>query len=254
MSGSAGQDSGKRAAAPGSRDAVGQDSADVLPGKDRAGAIATAVTAAIVEQRLPPGTKLSEDELGATFGVSRTIVRAALRSLQAERLVTIWPNRGAFVASPSVEEARQVFHARRVVEGALIRDAARRCTAEHAAVLRSHLAQESAALSRGDRSAAIRLSGDFHRRIGEMAEQDVLLHFVGELISRSALVIALYGTTRASSCGTSEHEALVEALEAHDADRAEALMMHHLAHVEADLDLGRAGGATVDLASVLAGR
>src|SRR4051794_34898812 len=69
-----------------------------LASKDRAGEIARAVRAAIAEQRLPPGTKLSEDELGATFGVSRTIVRAALRSLQAERLVTMWPNRGAFVA------------------------------------------------------------------------------------------------------------------------------------------------------------
>ncbi len=225
-----------------------------LASKDRAGEIARAVRAAIAEQRLPPGTKLSEDELGATFGVSRTIVRAALRSLQAERLVTMWPNRGAFVASPSVEEARQVFHARRVVEGALIRDAARLCTPADAAVLRSHLAAESDALSRGDRSAAIRLSGAFHLHIGEIAGQQVLMHFVQELVSRSALVIALYGTTRASSCGTSEHEALLEALERHDADRAEALMMHHLAHVEADLDLGRAGPAAVDLASVLAGR
>lgn len=222
--------------------------------QDRAGAIVRAVASAIVEQRLPPGTKLAEDELGATFGVSRTIVRAALRSLAGERLVRIWPNRGAFVASPSVEEARQVFHARRVAEGALIRDAARRCRPGDVAVLRSHLAEEGAALARGDRSAAIRLSGDFHRRMGAIAGQDVLLAFVSELIARSALVIALYGTTRASSCGTSEHEGLVEALERHDADRAEALMLHHLAHVEADLDLGRAGAATVDLAAALAAR
>ena len=222
--------------------------------QDRAGAIVRAVTSAIVEQRLPPGIKLAEDELGATFGVSRTIVRAALRSLAGERLVSIWPNRGAFVASPSVEEARQVFHARRVAEGALIRDAASRCRLADVAVLRHHLAEESAAPARGDRSAAIRLSGDFHRRIGTIAGQDVLLAFVSELIARSALVIALYGTTRASSCGTSEHEGLVEALERHDADRAEALMLHHLAHVEADLDLGRAGTAPVDLAAALSAR
>ena len=219
--------------------------------RDRSDGIARSIAAAIIEQRLPPGTKLSEDDLGATFGVSRTIVRAALRALAAERLVTIWPNRGAFVASPTVEEARQVFHARRVAEGALIRDAARRCTPAHAQALRAHLAEEAAALARGDRSAAIRLSGEFHRRIGAIAGQDVLLAFVSELIGRSALVIALYGTTRASSCGTSEHEGLLDALLAHDADRAAHLMLHHLEHVESDLDLGRAGAAVVDLAVAL---
>jgi DNA-binding GntR family transcriptional regulator len=223
---------------------------------DRAGAIVRGVTAAIVEQRLPPGTKLSEDDLGATFGVSRTIVRAALRSLAGERLVSVWPNRGAFVASPTVEEARQVFHARRIAEGALMRDAARLCRPHDVDALQRHLAEESAALARGDRSAAIRLSGDFHRRLGAIARQDVLLAFVSELIARSALVIALYGTTRASACGTSEHEDLVAAVERHDAARAESLMLHHLAHVEADLDLGRAGhgAAPVDLAAVLSVR
>jgi DNA-binding GntR family transcriptional regulator len=221
---------------------------------DRAGAIVRAVTSAILEQRLPPGTKLAEDDLGQAFGVSRTIVRAALRSLSADRVVTIWPNRGAFVASPTVEEARQVFHARRVVEGSLIRDAAARCLPADVLVLRTHLAEEQAALARGDRSAAIRLSGAFHLRIGEIARQEVLLHFVAELISRSALVIALYGTTRASTCGTSEHEALLEALERHDADAAEALMTHHLHHVEADLDLARAPGPAVDVAAALVGR
>jgi DNA-binding GntR family transcriptional regulator len=221
---------------------------------DRAGAIVDTVTTAIVEQRLPPGTKLAEDELGAMFGVSRTIVRAALRTLAGERLLTIWPNRGAFVSSPTVEEARQVFHARRVAEGALIRDAASLCRPADAAALRQHLALEGAALARGDRSAAIRLSGDFHRRIGEIAGQQVLLAFVSELIARSALVISLYGTTRASSCGTTEHEGLVEALERHDADKAEALMLHRLAHVEADLDLGRGTAATVDLATALVRR
>jgi len=137
---------------------------------DRAASIVHAVVEAIIEQRLPPGAKLAEDELGAAFGVSRTIVRAALRMLAQDRVVVIIPNRGAFVASPSVEEARQVFHARRVLEAALIKDAASNCTPADVARLRRHLDEEDAALARGDRPAAIRLSGEFHLQIAVMAQ------------------------------------------------------------------------------------
>lgn len=221
---------------------------------DRSSEIAEAIVRAIVEQRLPPGTRLGEDDLGATFGVSRTIVRAALRMLARDQVVTIRPNRGATVASPSVEEARQVFHARRVVEAALIREAAAACKAADVQALRGHIRAEGEALARGDRSAAIRLSGDFHLRIAQMSGQDVLTGFLRELISRSALVIALYGTTRASSCGTHEHEALLEALSRRDADTAVALMASHLEHVEHDLDLARATRSSPDLAAVLTGR
>jgi DNA-binding GntR family transcriptional regulator len=226
----------------------------VAEAPDRASEIADAIVRAVVEQRLPPGTRLGEDDLGATFGVSRTIVRAALRVLARDRIVTLRPNRGASVASPSVEEARQVFHARRVVEAALIRDAAVAWTLADLAVLRGHLAAEGEALARGDRSAAIRLSGDFHLRIASLAGQDVLTGFLRELISRSALVIALYGTTRASSCGTREHDALVEALARRDGDTAAALMAAHLEHVEHDLDLARATRSAPDLATALGRR
>lgn len=221
---------------------------------DRSSEIAEAIVRAIVEQRLPPGTRLGEDDLGSTFGVSRTIVRAALRMLARDRVVTIRPNRGATVASPSVEEARQVFHARRIVEAALIREAASACTAADIRTLRGHIAAEGEALARGDRSAAIRLSGDFHLRIAKLSGQDVLTDFLRELISRSALVIALNGTTRASSCGTQEHEALLEALARRDAHVAVALMTSHLEHVEHDLDLARASRSSPDLATALMGR
>lgn len=74
---------------------------------------------AILEQRLAPGTKLSEEALGEIFGVSRTIIRRALSRLAHESVVLLRPNRGAVVASPTVEEARQVFFSRRMVERAI---------------------------------------------------------------------------------------------------------------------------------------
>ena len=230
--------------------ANGAESGAADGGTDRAGVIVRTVTAAIVEQRLPPGLKLSEEDLAAVFGVSRTIVRAALRSLANDRVIVLLPNRGAFVASPGVEEARQVFDARRVVEAALIREAAARATPADVARAARHLAEEGMALAAGDRPAAIRLSGDFHLMLASLARQDVLFEFLRELVSRTALVIALYGTTKASSCGTSEHAELLAAVERHDGERAADLMQHHLRHVEADLDLAPKAARTTDLSSL----
>jgi DNA-binding GntR family transcriptional regulator len=68
-----------------------------------------AVTAAVIERRLMPGTRLAEQSMAEIFGVSRTIVRQALNQLSRDRLVTLEPARGASVATPSAEEARQVF-------------------------------------------------------------------------------------------------------------------------------------------------
>ena len=117
---------------------------------------------AILEQRLAPGTKLSEEALGEIFGVSRTIIRRALSRLAHEGVVLLRPNRGAVVASPSVEEARQVFLARRLVERAITELAVQHATAEQIAELRQMVNDERDSFSRGDRGAGIRLSGEFH--------------------------------------------------------------------------------------------
>ncbi len=69
--------------------------------------IALSITQAIVERRLMPGTKLAEQKIADIFKVSRTLVRQALNQLSRDRLVTLTPARGAYVAEPSVEEAQQ---------------------------------------------------------------------------------------------------------------------------------------------------
>ncbi|MGD9738935.1 MAG: GntR family transcriptional regulator [Bauldia sp.] len=206
---------------------------------------------AIVEQRLPPGTKLSEADVGAAFQVSRTITRRALHSLAHAGIVTIERNRGAFVARPDPEEARQVFAARRTVEPELARRAARNCTKADLARLRKHIEAEAAALKRGDRRAAIRLSGDFHVRIAEAARNEVLARFLRDLTARTSLIVALYGRSRVSACGVDEHRELYDLLSRHDEKGAPAAMLHHLEHIEADLDLGDAVEEAVDLTAIL---
>ena len=84
---------------------------------------------AVVEQRLPPGTKLSEAALCEAFGVGRMRVRRSLLLLASREVVVLQANRGAFVASPTAEQAREVFEARLMVEPSLARLAAVRATA-----------------------------------------------------------------------------------------------------------------------------
>ncbi|MFC5068852.1 GntR family transcriptional regulator [Flaviflagellibacter deserti] len=206
---------------------------------DRSRQVRDALQAAIVDHRLAPSTKLSEDEVGEAFGVSRTVVRAALQGLSHAGLVTLERNRGAFVASPGAQEARQVFDARRLIEPDIARASARNYIPKNGKLLRDHCSAEAEALKAGDRRNAIRLSGEFHLKLADIGGNLILARFLGELIARSSLIIALYGRSGVSVCGMHEHRAIISALAAKDEDKAAALMIEHLDHIDHDLDLER---------------
>ncbi|OLP56898.1 GntR family transcriptional regulator [Rhizobium rhizosphaerae] len=202
--------------------------------------IRDALRDAIVDRRLAPGTKLSEADVGTIFKVSRTLARSALQALSYEGLVVVERNRGAFVASPSLEEARQIFASRRILEPGILAEAARRIGPAEIAALRHLLKEEERLIeARGQhaRRAEIKASGDFHLALADMAGNAVLRRFMDELVARSSLVIALYGQSAISSCGHQEHEAIVTHIETGAIDEATAMMLHHIDHIEADLDL-----------------
>ncbi|MDQ0321052.1 DNA-binding GntR family transcriptional regulator [Pararhizobium capsulatum DSM 1112] len=202
--------------------------------------IREAIRDAIVDRRLAPGTKLSEADVGALFNVSRTLVRGALQALSYEGLVNVEKNRGAFVANPSPEEARQIFATRRMLEPGVLMEAARHITPSDIQHLKQLLMEERRLMGeRGQsaRRAEIKASGDFHLMLASLTNNAVLQRFMDELVARSSLVIALYGQSAISSCGHHEHEDILEAIEKKDLDRACKLMLHHIDHIEADLDL-----------------
>ncbi|OEO31143.1 GntR family transcriptional regulator [Devosia insulae DS-56] len=213
--------------------------------EDRAMAIREQLRDAIIDRRLAPGTKLGEAEVGALFEVSRTVVRSALQMLSFEGLVRSERNRGSFVANPSPEEARQVFDSRRLIEPALAAAAIERLRPADRARFRALLEQEERLMAeRGAsvRRAEIRASGDFHLELARLAGNTVLERFMHELVARSSLVIALYGRTGASSCGHADHGSILGALERRDLGLAQTLLIHHINHIEADLDLRPATG------------
>jgi DNA-binding GntR family transcriptional regulator len=226
------------------------EKADVadLSQEDRAQSIRDALRDAIVDRRLAPGGKLAESEVGALFDVSRTVVRTVLQMLAYEGLVKIERNRGAFVANPTPEEARQVFDSRRLIEPGIVLAASERLTPRDISTLRLHLEQETRYMNeRGPsaRRAEIKASGDFHLMLASHSGNAILQKFMDELVARSSLVIALYGRSGVSSCGHNEHGDILDALEGHDAARACHLMLHHIDHIEADLDLRVQEGLTL---------
>ncbi len=206
---------------------------------------------AIHEHRLAPGTKLVEDEVGEIFGVSRTVVRAALQQLAHDRLVTLKRNRGATVAQPSIREAREVFEARSLLEPRTARSAAARTTPEDIARLQRHIDEEHDALHAGDAGRALRLSGLFHIEIARIADQDTVCAFVTQLVARSSLIIALYWQRRNALCESHAHHALLRALADHDGAKAEELMKGHLLDLVSSLDLRNLPAAPRTLAEAL---
>lgn len=199
--------------------------------------IATDIGLAIHEHRLAPGSKLSEDEVGEVFGVSRTVVRAALQHLAHDRLVELKRNRGAFVAQPTVREAREVFEARALLEPRTARSAAGRVTEADLELLQRHIDEEHAALDAGSVGRALYLSGRFHLEIARIADQDTIADFIAQLVARSSLVIAMYWQRRGALCESHAHHALLRAMANRDGALAEELMKAHLLDLLTSLDL-----------------
>jgi DNA-binding GntR family transcriptional regulator len=213
--------------------------------------IVEALTRAIVEHRLQPGTKLAEQKLADHFGVSRTLVRQALFQLSQKHIVKLEPARGAFVAAPTPEEARQVFQVRRLLEAEMVREFLRTMTPARLKALREHVAQEKAAMQNDDVTERQQLLGDFHVRIAELADNAVLAQILRDLVSRSSLITLMYQRDSFTAHSQEEHVELVKALAARDEKRAVKLMDDHLRHVEASLAFDRTV-PTHDIALALA--
>lgn len=206
---------------------------------------------AIAGRRLRPGTRLKEEQLSGIFDVSRARVRHALTALERDGLVTIVPNRGAIVAEPTIDEARDVFFARRVVEAGLIE----RLCAEPAPAaidrLRAHVAEERAARLRGDKAAIVRLGGDFHLLLAQLSGSAYLQDVLRDLVSRTALIKTMYQPRTSIDCGPDEHDHVVEAIARRDAATARQAMAHHLEHTEAELDFAAGEERPRDLKDIL---
>ena len=199
---------------------------------------------AIVEHRLLPGTKLTEERLAELFAVSRTQVRGVLQRLAVEQVVTLVPNRGAFVATPTAAEAHDVLDVRRTLEPGVVARLIERIGAGEArdAVkqLRALVKREQQAHASGNRRDAVRLSGEFHVLLAKLSGSSIYLRMMRELTPLTCLAILSFEAPTAAACPNDEHARLIDAIEAGQVKVAAGLMTEHLHHIERALDLDRA--------------
>jgi DNA-binding GntR family transcriptional regulator len=206
----------------------------------------------IRDHQLQPGTKLGEDRLASAFGVSRTRIRPVLARLAGEQVVTITPNRGATVARPSEQESREVFQVRRLIEPTLVSAFMERATAAQLQALEHCIAMEAEARAQGDSHQAIRLAGEFHLHIAQAAQHQTLGRILGELVSRTSLILMSYGqhsrtpSPQPGGCGCKDHQALLDAMRLGDRLLAMRLMQEHLSEVEAELRFAPPRGTAPD--------
>ena len=193
-----------------------------------------AVYRAILEYRAVPGMRLREEELATEFEVSRTVVRQALQRLAQDGLVALQHNRGAQVVVPSREQAAQVFDARRVIECEVARRLGGRLSREQRHELHTLTLQEAAAAARGDRAAAIGLSGRLHRALAQWSGNPVFVRVMDELLPITTLLMAMYTSGDRPACVSHRHIELLDAFD-RSGPAAAAEMKRHLAEIERSL-------------------
>ena len=205
---------------------------------------------AISERRLAPGTKLNEERLAQAFQASRTRIREVLMRLSQEFVIELLPNRGAFVASPTPRDLRDVFAVRRALERAIVVQLSQQFAGQAIAKMRSHVRQEQAARDARDRATLARLTGEFHVRLAEITGNRHFSDNLRRLVTLTSLAIAQYDATASSACPEHEHGDIVAAIEAGDVKLAEKLMLAHLAHVEQGIQPPAEEAAEVDFETV----
>ena len=156
------------------------------------------------------------------------------------------------MASPTVDESRDLFAARSAIEGAIVNALAGKLTREQLRELRALVRSELDAYQRGDARQGLKLSVEFHRVLARMAGNAVLAELLDQLVSRTPLVVLAYqGSGAENVCSTDEHSQLLDALAASDAQRAVNMTHAHLGGLLARLDLQGTEKRDADLGQIL---
>lgn len=207
----------------------------------------------ILERRLPPETKLGENLLAEHYGVSRTIIRQVLMRLSHDRLVKLEPNRGAFVASLSRAEAKQIYEAWRLTEAAIVRDVTQTITKKQIAALRQLVAEERLACEQQDLPRLTRLSAQFHIQLADLCTNKYLGRFLKELVPLTSLAF-FYEVQNMPICTKDEHSEILDYIALRDTEAAVVAALRHLDGIEAGLNARASLNQTASLVDILKGR
>lgn len=186
---------------------------------------------AILTFQLQPGQRLIERELIESTGVSRTTIREALRELAAEGLVTTLPQKGAIVASPTVEEAEELYEIRSALESLMTARFVEEASDEQVADLRKALEEVAAVVeSGGDALANLQAKDAFYDVLGEGAGNQALRATLTQIQAKVSLLRAtsLSSSPDRPRQALEELQAIMDAIEARDSSAAGKASRAHL--------------------------
>jgi DNA-binding GntR family transcriptional regulator len=200
-----------------------------LAGSPAGPAIYTSVREAIVSTHLAPGRQISENELAAQLGVSRTPVREAFARLRDDRLVEIVPQLGTFVSRISVAGVNDAQFIREALECSAIRKAAERADRGDVAELDAMLVRQEGARDAVDADGFFVLDDEFHSVLCELSGHPIAWAIVSRANGHLSRVRRLSMTEpRYLAEMVDEHRVVVEAVRRKDPDAAEDALRHHL--------------------------
>ena len=185
----------------------------------------------LVEGRIAPGAKLNERELCEALSVSRTPLREAIKTLAAEGLVELLPNRGAIAVELTEADILNTFEVMAGLEGQSGELAAQRITEGELAEIKAMHFEMMAAYTRRDLSTYYRLNAAIHRAINSAARNPVLTATYTQVNARlQALRFRSNQDGEKWKRAMQEHEQMIAALEAHDPAALRAVLVAHLGH------------------------
>lgn len=207
------------------------------PGADSRSAaerVHTAIRSGIISGFYPPGSMLSEAELAAAHGVSRTPVRAALSRLQEEEWVTVYPKRGVLVRELSAQEAFDFADARHLLESSCVQRTRPADRGRLADTLSALLDAQEQALAARELPVLIDLMLSFHRSFVEAAGNETLLELYDRLNARHAMMMIQRQEDffARSASVMAEHRSLIAQLRAGDWAAFTATLRIHM--IDAD--------------------
>ncbi|NNG37996.1 GntR family transcriptional regulator [Flexivirga sp. ID2601S] len=169
----------------------------------------------ILTGRLAPSSFLTEGQVAAEVGISRTPVREALLRLQTEGMVELYPKKGALVVPATPQEGREVFEARALIEEWAASQAWPR-RADAVPRLRARLADMAAAMKTGDADAFSAADRAFHEVIVEAAGNSVIARQYRHLRDRQIVIVAgnLRGDAERMTASYAQHRDLLDLLDA----------------------------------------
>ncbi|MCQ5201819.1 FCD domain-containing protein [Mordavella massiliensis] len=176
--------------------------------------------------------ELREATIGEELGVSRTPVREALRQLELEGLVTIVPNKGAYVTGISKKDVHDIYKIRSMLEGMCARWATRYITPEQIGELEEVILLSEFHLKRKNEEKAVQVSeldGKFHKVLYEASNSRILEHVLSDFHKyvQMARTHSVESRERAEK-SIEEHRAILEAIKGKDEDQAERLANAHV--------------------------